>query len=139
MNVSWDRKDLAMLASIGRNPVRVRTNALPTRKSSVQQDWRSWLPSEKAEVFGHYVRRLESFYGMFSVALSDAFELRQTGKLAKSCQAVWVLPPLCARLAHPLRALLRSLAEHAKHYVVIPNTPPLYPANLRGSRAQRAA
>lgn len=119
--------------------MQVRTHALPTRKSSVQQDWRSWLPSEKAEVFGHYVRRLESFYGMFSVALSDAFELRQTGKLAKSCQAVWVLPPLCARLAHPLRALLRSLGEHAKHYGVIPNTAPLDPANFRGSREQRAA
>src|SRR5260370_28777794 len=98
-----------MLAPLGRNPVRVRTHALPTRKSSVQQDWRSWLPSEKAEVFGNYVRRLESFYGMFSVALSDAFELRQTGKFAKSCQTARVLPPLCSPLAHPLPALFRSL------------------------------
>ena len=118
--------------------MRVRTHALP-RKSSVQQDWRSWLPLEKAEVFDQQVRRLESFYGMFSVALNDAFELRQTGKFAKSCQAVWVLPPLCARLAYPLGALLRSLGEHAKHYGIIPNTAPLDPANFQGSREQRAA
>ncbi len=119
--------------------MQVRRYALPTRKSSVQQDWRSWLPSEKAEVFGQYVRWLESFYGMFSVALSDAFELRQTGKLAKSCQAVWVLPPLCARLAHPVGAVLRSLGEHAKHYGIIPNTAPLDPANFKGSQEQRTA
>lgn len=117
----------------------MRVHTLPTRKSSVQQDWRSWLPSEKAEVFGRYVGRLESFYGMFSVALNDAFELRRTGKLAKSCQAVCVLPPLCTRLAHPLGALLRSLGEHAKHYGIIPNTAPLDAANFRGSREQRTA
>jgi len=119
--------------------VRVRTHALPTRKSSVQQDWRSWLPSDKAAVFGQYVGRLESYYGMFSVALSDAIELRQAGKLAKSCQAVWVLPPLCARLAQPLSGLLRSLGEHARHYGVIPNTAPLDALNFRGWREQRAA
>lgn len=119
--------------------MRVRVHALTTRKSSVQQDWRSWLPSEKAEVFSECVHRLESFYGMFSVALNDAIELRLTGKLAKSCQAVGVLPPLCARLAHPVGAVLRSLAEHAKHYGTIPNTASLDPANFRGSREQRTA
>jgi hypothetical protein len=119
--------------------VRVHTHALPTKKSTVQQDWRSWLPLEKAEVFDDQVRRLESFYGMFSVALNDAIELRQTGKFTKSCQAVWVLPPLCMRLAHPLSALLRSLSEHAKHYGIIPNTAPLDPANFQGSREQRTA
>lgn len=119
--------------------MRARTHTLPAKKSSVQQDWRSWLPSEKAEVFGQQVRRLECFYGMFSVALNDALELRQTGKLAKSCQAVWVLPSLCTRLSHPLGALLRSLSEHARHYGVIPNTAPLDPANFQGPREQRTA
>src|ERR1700688_1026615 len=76
---------------------------------------------------------------MFSVALNDAIELRQTGKLAKSYQAAWVLPSLCARLAHPLGALLRSLSEHARHYGVIPNTAPLDPANFQGSKEQRTA
>jgi len=119
--------------------VRARTHTLPTKKSSVQQDWRSWLPSEKAEVFGQQVRRLECFYGMFSVALNDAFELRQTGKLAKSCQAIWVLPSLCTRLAHPLAALLCSLSEYARHHGVIPNTAPLDPANFQGPRERRTA
>jgi hypothetical protein len=119
--------------------VPARTYALPGKKSSVQQDWRSWLPSEKAEVFGQQVRSLECLYRMFSVALNDAIELRQSGKWAKSCQAVAVLPALCARLAHPLGALLHSLGEHAKHYGVIPNTAPLDPANFQGYREQRTA
>ena len=112
---------------------------LSGKKSSVQQDWRSWLPSEKAEVFGQQVRRLECFYGMFSVALNDAIELRQTGKLAKSCQAIGVLPPLCARLAHPLGALLHSLGEHAKHYGTVPNAAPLDPQNFQTIKGQRSA
>lgn len=119
--------------------MRVRSYALPAKKSSVQQDWRSWLPPEKAEVFGRQVRGLECFYGMFSVALNDALELRQSGKVAKSCQAIWVLPSLCTRLAHPLGALLRSLSVHARHYGVIPNTAPLDAANFQGSREQRTA
>src|ERR1700688_2871387 len=76
---------------------------------------------------------------MFSVALNDAIELRQTGKLAKSYQAAWVLPSLCARLAHPLGGLLLSLSEHSRHYGVIPNTAPLDPANFQGPREQRTA
>lgn len=76
---------------------------------------------------------------MLSVALNDVIELRQTGKLTRSCQAVGVLPPLFDRLAHPLGALLRSLSEHAKHYGIIPNTAPLDPANFQGAREQRTA
>jgi hypothetical protein len=119
--------------------VRVRAHTLPSRNSSVQEDWSSWLPPAKAETFDSCVRQLEIFYGMFSVSLNEALELRRIGRLAQSCRAVFVTPTLCARLARPVERLLRTLGEHAKHFGVIPNTAPLDAANFRGSREQRAA
>jgi hypothetical protein len=119
--------------------VRVRAHTLPSRNSSVQEDWSSWLPPAKAETFDSCVRQLEIFYEMFSISLNEALELRRIGRLAQSCRAVFVMPALCARLARPVERLLRKLGEHAKHFGVIPNTAPLDAANFRGGREQRAA
>lgn len=113
----------------------VQVHALP----SVQDDWRAWLPGEKAQVFTGYAEQLETLYAMFSVALNEAIELRRTGSLAKSYQAVCVTPALCTRLATRLGALLHGLAEHAKHYGTIPNAAPLDPANFHGAKEQRTA
>lgn len=110
-------------------------NSLP----SVQDDWRAWLPHEKAEVFAAYAEQLESIYTMFSVALNEAIELRRIGSVAKSYQAVCVTPGLCTRLAVRLGALLRALSEHAKHYGTVPNAAPLNAANFKGSKEQRTA
>ena len=106
---------------------------------SVQDDWRAWLPEEKAEVFSANVEQLESVYTMFSVALNEALELRRIGSIAKSYQAVYVIPGLCTRLAVRLSALLRALADHARHYGTVPNAAPLDPANFRGTKEQRTA
>jgi hypothetical protein len=119
--------------------VRVRAHALPSRQSSVQEDWSTRLPPAKAEAFDSCVRQLEIFYGMFSVCLNEALELRRTGKSGQSCQAIFVIPALCARLARPVEGLLHTLGEHAKHFGIIPNTAPLDAANFRGSREQRIA
>jgi hypothetical protein len=121
------------------NPLRARAHTLPSRNSSVQQDWSSWLPPAKAETFDSCVRQLEISYGMFSISLNEALELRRIGKLAQSCRAVFVTPALCARLARPVEGLLHMLGEHAKHFGIIPNTAPLDAANFRGIREQRTA
>jgi hypothetical protein len=118
--------------------VRFRAPTLP-RFSPVQEDWSAWLPADKAEAFDACVRQLERSYGMFSVSLNEALEFRRIGKSGHSCRAIFVIPPLCARLAFPLEGLLRALGEHAKHFGIIPNTAPLDASNFRGSRAQRAA
>jgi hypothetical protein len=76
---------------------------------------------------------------MLSVSLDEALELRHSGRLAKSYQAVCVAPALCTRLTEPLSALLRSLADHAKHYGTIPNAVPLDPTNFQSARGQRQA
>jgi hypothetical protein len=106
---------------------------------SVQDDWCAWLPRDKAQIFDECVRQLESVYIMFSIALNEAIEFRQTGKLSKSYQAVGMTPDLAARLSGNLSALLRGLGGHAKHYGTIPNTAPLDPKNFHGSQEQRTA
>jgi hypothetical protein len=106
---------------------------------SVQQDWRAWLPDEKAQVFFEHERHLESLYNMFSVSLNEAIELKQAGFLAKSLSAIGMTSELCERLARPLAGMLRSLYEHAKHYGTIPSAAPMDPANYQGQRGQRSA
>jgi hypothetical protein len=119
--------------------VRVRAHTLPSRFASVQEDWSAWLPAAKAEIFSDTVRQFELLYGMFSVSLNEAFELRRTGKSAHSCSAILVIPALCARLAHPLQAMLHTFGEHAKHFGIVPNTDPLDAANFRGAQEQHTA
>jgi len=111
----------------------------PTRGKSVKDDWRAWLPEEKAQVFDKQVQRLESKYVMLSVSLNEALELRHQGQLGKSLQAVGMTSGLCKLLAQTLAGLLRALSEHAKHYGTIPNAAPLDPANFQGIKLQRSA
>jgi hypothetical protein len=113
----------------------LQIRALP----SVQDDWRAWLPQDKAQVFNEYVQQLESLYMMFSIALNEAIEFRHTGMRSKSYQAVGMTTELADRLSSNLSALLRGLGRHAKHYGTIPNTAPLDPANFQGSKEQRSA
>lgn len=113
--------------------------AHPSRRSSVQEDWSSWLPPPKAAAFDDCVRQLETHYGIFSVSLNEVLELRRIGKLEQSCRAVVIIPAVGARLALPIECLLRVLGEHARHFGIIPNTVPLEAANFRGWREQRTA
>src|SRR6478609_7914403 len=106
---------------------------------SVQDDWCAWLPQQKAQVFAGYVLELEITYNMFSVALNEALELRQTRMLTQSYRAASMTPALCDRLSGHLSAVLRALSEHAKHYGTIPNTAPLDPENFQGPKEQRTA
>lgn len=119
--------------------MRLRSHTQPLRGSSVQQDWCAWLSPRKTEVFRACVKQLDCVYWMFSVALNEALELRRTGKPSGACQAVFVIPDLCTGLGAPLAALLRSLAEHARHYGTTPNAAPLDPENFQGARGKRAA
>jgi hypothetical protein len=119
--------------------VRVRAYTLPSRNSPVQEDWSRLLPPAKAETFDSCVRQLEIFYGMFSVSLNEALELRRIGKSGQSSRAIFVIPALCTRLARPVEGLLHTLGEHAKHFGIIPNTAPLDASNFRGTREQRTA
>jgi len=110
-----------------------------SRGRSVQQDWRSCLPEEKAQVFLEHERHLESLYNMFSVSLNEAIELKLAGLLAKALGAISMTSQLCERLTRPLAGTLRALHDHAKHYGTVPNAAPLDPENYCGTKGQRSA
>jgi hypothetical protein len=109
------------------------------RGSSVQQDWRAWLPEEKALVFRDQESLLESLYNMFSVSLDEAIGLRHGGFRVKSLQALSMTSELCGLLTCALAGMLRALREHGKHYGTIPNAAPLDPANYQRHKGQRSA
>jgi len=112
---------------------------LPGRGASVRDDWRAWLPQEKARIFDSLTQDLEASYAMFSVSLDEAIDLSKAGELDKSYQSVDVISDLSTRFADALTALLRSLSEHARHYGTVPSVAPLDSSNYQGPRAQRAA
>ncbi|OLC96765.1 MAG: hypothetical protein DMG35_13200 [Acidobacteria bacterium] len=112
---------------------------LSARGSSVQQDWRAWLPEEKAQIFHQHEHHLQSLYCMFSVSLNEAIELKHIGLLARSLEAIAMASELCERLTRSLAATLRVLHEHAKHYGTVPNAAPMNPGNYQGQTSQRSA
>ena len=109
------------------------------RGTSVDRDWRAWLPQEQEKLFRIHVQELESNYTMLSISLNEALELRQDQRIEQSLQAVRFSSELCLLLTEPLGGLLRALYEHAKHYGTIPNAAPLDPANFQGQRSQKSA
>ncbi len=113
--------------------------SLSARGSSVRQDWRVWLPEEKAQIFHKHEHHLESLYCMFSVSLNEAIELKHIGLLARSLEAIAMASELCERMTHSLAAILRALYEHAKHYGTVPNAAPMNPGNYHGRTSQRSA
>jgi hypothetical protein len=115
------------------------TRPLSARGSSVQQDWRVWLPEEKAQIFYKHQRDLESLYYMFSVSLNEAIELKHIGLPVRSLEAMVMASELCQRLTGSLAAMLRALHEHAKHYGTVPNAAPMDPGNYQGQTSQRSA
>jgi hypothetical protein len=119
--------------------LRGRTHSLRSRFSSVRQDWRAWLPEDKARVFQEFGQRFETAYTMLSVSLDEALALRDAGQIAKARQAAAVTAELIRHLSDPLIAMLRALESHARHHGIAPNAAPLDPANFRGNRCLRAS
>lgn len=115
------------------------SGSLSPRGTTVQQDWRAWLPEEKAVVFHKQESHLESLYNMFSVSLDEAIGLRLGGFQVKSLKVLGITSELCKLLTCPLAGMLRALREHAKHYGTTPNTAPLDPANYQRHKGQRSA
>jgi len=120
------------------NTVNVSVPPLSARGKSVKDDWRAWLPEEKAQVFHKQVHELESSYAMLSVSLDEAIELRQLGEPGNLCSRRHNFGPLQA--ADPdARRLASRLVRTRQAYGTIPNAAPLDPANFQGQRGQRSA
>ena len=118
---------------------RTHPPATAPRFASVKQEWRAWLPEEKAQYFHELRSQLETSNSMLSVSLNEALELHKTGRAGTSCQAVMMTESLCERMVLPLRSLLSGLVRYAKHYGIVPKVLPLNPSNFEGQRGQRMA
>lgn len=118
---------------------RVRSGRARRREQSVTDYWRTRLSDSKLDFFSSSVRELESAYGMFSVALEEAFQLYRSNQLEKAQQAVALTPNLCIRLIETLVSILRALGDHARECGVTPNVAPLDPSNYLGIRGQHIA
>ncbi len=109
------------------------------RAHSVRQDWFTWLPAEKHRVFGAVADELETCYSMLSIALDEAFTLRDVDNFARAREQTDVSADLFDRLAVRLLDVFRALEEHGRHFGTLPNVAPLNPEFFRGEAAQHIA
>ena len=114
-----------------------RLSAKPV--ASVSLDWRAPLSPEKNHAYTACIHRLETSYGMFSVALDEAIGMRRGGRLQMAYQLLAVAPALCDKLTSPLLSLLRAMTLHARHFGTAPSLATLDPNNFQQSRSQRVA
>ncbi len=105
--------------------------------ASVSLDWRAPLSPEKNHAYATTLHRLETSYGMFSVALDEAIGMRRCGRVQLAHEVLTVAPALCAKLTSPLLALLRAMTVHARHFGTAPSLASLDPENFQQSRSQR--
>jgi hypothetical protein len=117
----------------------VRPQLISFRSSSVSQDWRKPLSSEKTRAYLEYLRTLETTYAMFSVNLDESFGMRRRGRIAMAHEVLTVAPELCRRMTVPLHSLLSAMLQHAKHFGTTPNILPLDSENFQNPKSQRAA
>lgn len=105
---------------------------------SVQEDWLARLPEEKSLLFESAVAELESCYVMVSVALNEAFSLREDGQLVRAREEVAVAGELAGLLATRMGDALGAVDECGRHFGDLPSVNPLHSSFFRGTSAQLA-
>lgn len=106
---------------------------------AVQEDWVAQLTGEKGTLFGSSVMHLETSYGMLSVALNEAFVLREEGELVRARAETGICGQLCEQLAQRLLHSLRSFEAHTRHFGTVPAVAPLETTFFRSEQARVAA
>jgi hypothetical protein len=107
--------------------------------SAVQEDWLAQLTEEKGTLFGSSVMHLETSYGMLSVALNEAFVLREEGMLVRARAETAICGQLCGQLAQRLLHSLQSFEAHTRHFGTVPAVAPLETTFFRSEQARLAA
>lgn len=105
----------------------------------VEQDWVAPLPGVKHRLFDRSVNSLEASYAMLSVALDQAFALREQASLVCARGQIGMAAELLARFTDRLRATLAALAEEGGRLRRPPSVAPLCGEFFRGETAQSAA
>ncbi len=106
---------------------------------AVREDWVAQLTEEKGTLFGSSVMRLETSYGMLSVALNEAFVLRDEGELIRARAETAICGQLCGQLAQRLLHSLQSFEAHTRHFGTVPAVAPLETSFFRSEPARMAA
>jgi len=106
---------------------------------AVQEGWLAQLTEEKGTLFGSSVMRLETSYGMLSVALNEAFVLRDEGELIRARAETAICGQLCGQLAQRLLHSLQSFEAHTRHFGTVPAVAPLETSFFRSEPARMAA
>ncbi len=123
----------------GRGKVEFPARAGRAQGQSVREDWFAGLSEEKHQLFDSAVAELEAGYQMLSVALDEAFALRDRGELVRARQEVAISAELLDRLAARLLESLKALKEHGRNSGKLPLVAPLNPDFYRGETACRIA
>jgi hypothetical protein len=105
----------------------------------VHDDWMATLPPEKERVFSAALKFWDTYYGMLSVSLDEAFALRRQGKLPLARQQAAVSCQLMSILVGNLVAALREMTEQSAHLPVPPAVDPLNPSFFRSENARETA
>ena len=105
----------------------------------VQDDWIAPLPPEKDRIFSAALKFWDTYYGMLSVALDEAFALRRQGKLVLARQQAAVSSQLMSILVGNLVAALQEMADQSAHLPAPPAVDPLHPSFFRSDNAKETA
>ncbi len=109
------------------------------REATVRDDWHAALPEERRAVYAAQVEEWEHGYAMLSVALNEAFQLRERGWLLAARQQAGCAGELAGRLAEQLLRVLAAVQRGSRWGSRLPAVAPLRPALFRGATARSLA
>jgi hypothetical protein len=115
------------------------TRAASRRYTSVQQDWRAFLPEAKSAFFYQHSGDLENAYLSFSVSLNEALDFHNRRLGVQAFDTISISSELCSILALRVNAVLHSIRQRGRHFGLLPNFAPLDSSNFQTDRGQRAA
>jgi hypothetical protein len=109
------------------------------RRATVREDWLSWLPPGKEEIFEATHQELEVTNAISSVILNEAFTLCRQGKMETARQQAVVFADFFERLASRLQGVAAALEAHSRRFRTPANVVPLRSDCFRSDGAQRVA
>jgi hypothetical protein len=105
----------------------------------VCEDWIGAMSPEKRQAFDSTIQRWNMSYVMGSIALDEAFALRNKGDILHARQQAEVSSELLLRLSADLVRSAEIIQDGARHVVDLPLVEPLKASNFRSASAHRAA
>jgi hypothetical protein len=119
--------------------IRELIRSLFIRRRSVRDDWIGAIPPEKRLTFDSTIQRWNTTYVIGSIALDEAFDLRNRGDLLHARQQAEISSELLLRLSADLVRSSEIIQDGARHVVDLPLVEPLKSSNFRSASAHRAA